>query len=138
MCPLAHTTEGHVCAQVVLAGCEGEVHMYSLFVDDTAEVGKQAVAGARRSLALEVEPLPQASCNSGCSSVSTLPAAHTRVASLAWRELWDLLANTLPCAQQLQTDYSNAACINPKTQRVKRGHDLYAHCSQAYVNRSLS
>ena len=40
-----------------MAGCEGEVHMYSLFVDDTAQAGRQAVATACHALALG-EPLP--------------------------------------------------------------------------------
>ena len=43
---------------MVLAGCEGEVHMISLFVDDTAHMGQQAVATARQALA-QGEPLPQ-------------------------------------------------------------------------------
>lgn len=43
---------------MVLAGCEGEVHMYSLFVDDSGQVGQEAVATARRALA-QGEPLPQ-------------------------------------------------------------------------------
>ena len=44
--------------QLVLAGCEGEVHMFSLFVDDTGEAGRQAVATARQALA-EGEKLAQ-------------------------------------------------------------------------------
>lgn len=46
--------------QVVLAGCEGEVHMYSLFVDDTGQAGQEAVATAGRALA-QGQPLPQVS-----------------------------------------------------------------------------
>ncbi len=42
---------------MVVAGCEGEVHMYSLFVDDTAQAGRQAVATACEALAQGV-PLP--------------------------------------------------------------------------------
>ena len=45
---------------MVLAGCEGEVRMYSLFVDDSAQAGQQAVATARQALA-QGEPLPQVS-----------------------------------------------------------------------------
>ena len=40
-----------------MAGCEGEVHMYSLFVDDAAQAGRQAVATACHVLA-QGEPLP--------------------------------------------------------------------------------
>ena len=43
---------------MVLVGCEGEVRMFSLFVDDTAHMGQQAVATARHALA-QGEPLPQ-------------------------------------------------------------------------------
>ena len=47
-------------AQVVVSGCEGEIHVYSIFVDDTAHMGWQAVATARQALA-EGEAMPQAS-----------------------------------------------------------------------------
>ena len=40
-----------------MAGCEGEVHLYSLFIDDTAQAGRQAVATACQALA-QGEPLP--------------------------------------------------------------------------------
>ncbi|DBA73782.1 TPA: hypothetical protein ACH3X2_009751 [Trebouxia sp. C0005] len=43
--------------EVVVAGCEGEVHLYSLFIDDTAQAGRQAVATACQALA-QGEPLP--------------------------------------------------------------------------------
>ncbi len=43
---------------MVVAGCEGEVHIYSLFVDDTAQTGRQAVATARQALSAG-EALPQ-------------------------------------------------------------------------------
>ena len=55
-----------LCVQVVLAGCEGEVHLYSIFVDDTAQAGKQAVATARQALSMP-EALPD-------------QASHTHVA----------------------------------------------------------
>lgn len=49
-----------LCVQVVVGGCEGEVHMYSLFVDDTAAAGQQALATALKALAA-AERLPQVS-----------------------------------------------------------------------------
>ena len=55
------------CVQVVVAGCEGEVHMYSLFVDDTAAAGQQALATALKALAAG-ERLPQVSLSASLAS----------------------------------------------------------------------
>lgn len=70
---------------MVLAGCEGEVHMYSLFVDDSAQAGQQAVATAREALA-QGEPLPQVTHSLsltvlGCEHASNLFVTYESLAS---------------------------------------------------------
>lgn len=47
--------------QVVLAGCEGQVLMYSIDVDDTAQTAQTALATALEALSLQ-EVLPGLDC----------------------------------------------------------------------------
>ena len=60
----------HVNLQVVLAGCEGQVHLYSITVDDTAQAGQRAILTALDVLS-EGEALPALHAS---HTMQTLPA----------------------------------------------------------------
>ncbi|KAL3140168.1 hypothetical protein ABBQ38_004444 [Trebouxia sp. C0009 RCD-2024] len=89
--------------QVVLAGCEGEVHMYSLFVDDSGQAGQEAVAIAGRALA-QGEPLPQVGTPSAAPSsgqaVSAMAGSLERLGSQGWthRVRLHLISKVEACA----------------------------------------
>ena len=68
--------------QVVLAGCEGQVHMYSITVDDTAQAGQRAMATALEALSAgETLPALHASHTLQIQSAESSKTSITRVGS---------------------------------------------------------